>query len=121
MKTYENFINNNPKIEYFNNGQKQSELWYLNDKHHREDGPSYQSWYSNGQKRYESWLLNGKLHREDGPAYQFWYSNGQKRIEEWWLNNKEYTREEWVDELKKIGSKHYREQKMLLNMENYNL
>jgi hypothetical protein len=41
--------------------------------------------------------------------------------EDWYLNGKGYSKEEWVEELKKIGSKHYREQRMLLNMEKYNL
>jgi len=91
MKTYENFIN--PKIKYWNNGQKRS----------------------------EEWLLNGYLHREDGPAYQNWYENGQKWIETWVLNGKEYSRGEWVEKLKEIGSPHYLEQKMLLNAEKYNL
>jgi len=44
-----------------------------------------------------------------------------KIIEQWFLNNKEYSREEWVDELKNIGSKHYREQLFLLNANKYNL
>jgi len=119
MKTYENFIN--PKIEYWDNDQKRFEMWFLNNKLHREDGPAYQEWYDNGQKRYESWILNKKYHREDGPAYQIWYKNGKKWREEWWLNNKKYSREEWVEKLKKIGSHHYEEQKMLLDVEKYNL
>ena len=148
MKTYENFINK-PDIEYYDNGQKKSERWYLNgelhredgpaiqcwniygqkwieqwvlnDKYHRVDGPAYQSWYENGQKKSERWYLNGKLHREDGPAYQRWYKDGQKEYEGWWLNNKEYSREEWVDKLKEIGSPYYEEQKILLDAEKYNI
>ena len=152
MKTYENFINrsiNKPIIQYYNNGQKESELWLLKDKRHREDGPSEQEWYENGQKKGEWWLLNNKYHREDGPAIQYWYDNGQKRLETWSLNNKyhredgsayqywlmngqkqteywylndiKYSREEWVERLKEIGSPHYREQKMLLDAEKYNI
>jgi antitoxin component YwqK of YwqJK toxin-antitoxin module len=121
MKTYENFINN-PLVEFYENGQKKSEYWYLNGKRHREDGPAIQKWFENGQKRYEEWYLNGKSHREDGPAYQHWYENGQKSRESWYLNDKEYyLREEWINELKKIGSEHYEEQKMLLDAEKYNL
>jgi hypothetical protein len=175
MKTYENFINNlferNPRIEYYDNGQKWIEKWYLNGKYHREDGSAYQVWNKDGQKKSEKWSLNGKKHREDGPAYQEWYENGQKWIEEWWLNSKKhredgpsyrswykngqkeseewylngnlhredgpalqfeksqywflnnigYSREEWVNKLKEIGSSHYQEQKMLLEMEKYNI
>jgi hypothetical protein len=42
------------------NGDKQ---WYLNGKHHREDGPAIE--YANGSM---SWWINGHRHREDGPA-----------------------------------------------------
>jgi hypothetical protein len=120
---YEEFSKKEPKveIEYWDNGQKESEEWYLNGKLHREDGPSYQRWYKDGQKEYERWRLNDKLHREDGPAIQYWYSNGQKKYENWFLNNKFYSRGEWVEKLKEIGSPHYGEQKMLLDAEKYNL
>ena len=122
MKTYENFINNNnPKIEYYSNGQKELEEWSLNGKRHREDGPAYQWWYENGQKEFEIWYLNDKYHREDGPAVKWWYLNGKKSNEQWFLNDKEYTREEWVEKLKEIDSPHYDEQKMLLNVDKYNI
>jgi len=153
MKTYENFIKNlfkrKPRVKYYENGQKKSEVWSLNGKRHREDGPSYQFWFENGQKKSEEWLLNGKMHREDGPARQYWYKNGQKESEEWYLNNRRhredgpafinwsingqkrielwylngkfYTREKWVNQLKNIGSIHYEEQKILLNVEKYNI
>jgi len=78
-------------------------------------------YYPNGQKQYEVWYLNGKEHREDGPSYQYWYENGQKWYEEWYLNGNYYLREDWVEELKKIGSPHYEEQRMLLDMEKYNI
>jgi len=101
-------------------GQKWYEEWYLNGKYHREDGPAYQDWSYYGQKNYEGWYLNGKEHREDGPAIQSWYK-GQKLDEYWHLNDKKYSREEWVEELKKIGSPHYEEQQMLLDIEKYNI
>jgi len=78
-------------------------------------------YYENGQKYSESWYLDGKLHREDGPAYQRWFENGQKRTESWWLNGKFYLKEEWVEELKEISSIYYKEQKMLLDAEKYNI
>ena len=123
IKLYEEFSKEEPKVErkYWDNGQKKSERWYLNDKLHREDGPAYQRWHKDGQKEYERWWLNGKRHRENGPARQYWYSNGQKKYENWFLNNILYSREKWVEELKKIGSPHYGEQKMLLDAEKYNL
>jgi len=95
IKLYEEFSKEEPKVEI--------EYW------------------DNGQKRFELWLLNGKQHREDGPSYQVWYYNGQKLSEWWSLNDKFYSREEWVNELKKIGSPYYEEQKMLLDIKKYNL
>jgi len=121
IKIFEKFNEPEVKIDYHPNGQKRYEEWYLNGKYHRDNGPDYQEWYDNGQKRLESWWLNNKLHREDGPALQRWSENGQKEYEWWWLTNNRYKRENWVEELKKIGSLHYEEQRMLLDMEKYNL
>ena len=53
------------------------ELYYLNGKLHREDGPAV---CGDGDKE---WYLNGKLHREDGPAiigntgWEYHYINGE--------------------------------------------
>jgi len=80
-----------------------------------------EEWYENGQKWYEEWYLNGKYHKEDGPAFKEWYENGQKQNEFWYLNGKEYSKEDWIEMLKKINSHHYEEQKMLYDMEKYNL
>jgi antitoxin component YwqK of YwqJK toxin-antitoxin module len=123
MKTYEEFNKEEPKVErnYWDNGQIKSKKWYLSGELHREDGPAVQYWYKNGQKQFEYWYLNGKKHRDNGPVYQIWYENGQIRSEKWFLNNNRYSREEWVEELKRIGSPHYEEQRMLLNMEKYNI
>lgn len=121
IKIFEKFNEPEIKIYYYSNGQKQSEYWLLNGKYHREDGPANQYWYENGQKEYEGWYLVGKKHREDGSAIQSWYEDGQKEYEFWWLNGENCSRENWVKELKKIGSEHYEEQRMLLNIEKYNL
>jgi len=117
IKKFENF--NNPIITYYSNGQKKSEEWLLNGYLYRDDGPAFQSWFINGQKKVELWAINGKYHREDGPTFQEW--KGGKKYEQWWLNNKKYTHEKWVDKLKEIGSPHYEEQKMLLDLKKYNL
>ena len=112
LKTYEN-LNQEPVITYYSsNGQKQYEEYYLNGKWHREDGPAIQSWWENGQKESEFYYLNGKRHREDGPAYQGWYENGQKESEIYYLNYNSYSRENWLNELKKINSPHYEDQLM---------
>jgi len=121
IKTYEKF--NEPKVEinHYSNGQKEFEIWLLNGKRHKKDGPAYQTWYENGQKLNEIWYLNDKLHREDGPAYQRWSENGQKNYEIWSLKGIYYSRVDWINQLKKIGSPHYEEQQMLLDMEKYNI
>jgi len=53
----------NIAIDYYKNGQKRYEEWYLNGKKHSEDGPAFQKWYDNGQKWYEKWYLRDKFHR----------------------------------------------------------
>jgi len=121
IKIFEKFNEPEVKIDYYPNGQKKYERWYLNGKLNREDGPAFQYWYRNGRKWVEKWWSNNKEHREDGPSHQMWFGNGQKEYERWLLNDKEYSREEWVEELKKIGSPHYEEQRMLLDMEKYNI
>jgi hypothetical protein len=83
-----------------------TQVWLLNGKRHREDGPAVI--YPNGT---QCWYMNGKLHREDGPAViypngtQEWYTNGNIHREdgpavigpdgtqEWWLNGNEITDE----------------------------
>jgi len=55
-----------------------------------------EGYYSNGQKKYESYYINDKHHREDGPAVQRWYENGKKEYEEYWLNDKKISKEEFV-------------------------
>jgi hypothetical protein len=62
------------------NGSKE---WYLNGKHHREDGPAVE--WPDGSK---AWYLNGKRHREDGPAIE--RPNGYKA---WYLNDEQITLE----------------------------
>ena len=129
IKTYEGFkdwFKKKTEVieEFYPNGQKKYEGWSLNGKLHREDGPAIQEWYENDQKEFEIWCLNGQYHRENGPAVQWWYDNGQIEYEKWYLNGKQYSRdsrEEWIEQLKEIGSPHYEEQKMLYTQEQYNI
>jgi hypothetical protein len=121
IKLFEEVNKQEVNINYWNNGQKKYEFWFLNGKKHREDGPASQFWFDNGQKKFEFWFLNGKYHREDGPANKFWFENGKKKSEYWFLNNKQYSRKKWIEKLKEIGSPHYKEQKMLIDAEKYNL
>ena len=53
-----------------------SEIWDLDGRLHREDGPAIIR--TDG---HEAWFLNGQLHREDGPARTY-----VDRAEEWWYN-----------------------------------
>ena len=92
-------------VAEYPNGVK---VWYLNGKHHREDGPAVKYsdgskyWWLNGQRHRadgpaveyadgsKSWFLKGQHHREDGPAIE--YSDGSKA---WCLNDREVTEEEF--------------------------
>ena len=74
---------NKPECKTYPSGTKR---WYLNGKHHREDGPAVE--YVHGAKL---WFLNGKRHREDGPAVE--YTNGDKL---WYLNDERLTEEEFI-------------------------
>jgi hypothetical protein len=90
-------------------------FWYLNGKHHREDGPAVEYadgdrfWYLNGNCHREDgpaveytdgscqWFLNGKCHREDGPAIEC--AHGARR---WFLHDEEYTEEEFIKKTAKV-------------------
>ena len=56
---------------------KDSIVWMLTGRIHREDGPAVE--YADGSKY---WFRRGARHREDGPAAI--YSDGSK---EWWVND----------------------------------
>ena len=55
------------------------DVWYKNDKYHREGGPAIV--YKSGAK---VWYQNGLLHRLDGPAVErmdgvkFWYYKNER-------------------------------------------
>jgi len=55
------------------------QIWYLNDRLHREDGPAM-----TGVDGHQLWYKHGKLHRLDGPAVV-------------WGDGREYN---WVDGVK---------------------
>ena len=97
----------------------------LDGKLYREDGPASQVFYDNGQIYSETYIKDGKMHREDGPSSQYWYNDGTKEKEYYYLNDIGYDKKEWIEELKRMNSQHYKEQKDLYdmeqNMEKYNL
>ena len=106
---------------WYEDGEKYCELYFINDKYHREDGPAFQYWHENGTQATELYLINGIYHREDGPAKIFWYENGIKEEKNYFINNNEYDRKEWIEKLKEINYPHYEEQKILYDMEIYNI
>jgi hypothetical protein len=76
---------NKSECKILSNGQKE---WYLDGKHHREDGPAIE--YAGGSK---SWCINGSFHREDGPAIE-WYDGGKS----WWYDGKLLDPEKAIDD-----------------------
>lgn len=86
---------------YISTGKNGTQVWYLNNKRHREDGPAVE-----GADGTRVWYLNGKIHREDGPAYEHangtkeWFRDGNRHREggpaveradgtkEWWRDGK---------------------------------
>ena len=81
--------------KYWNNGQLQSEQYYLNGNLHNPHGPAFRSWYENGQLASEEYRLNGKRHNPNGPAFRSWYENGQLQYEQYRLNGEKLTKEQF--------------------------
>ena len=73
--------------------QEGNKHWYLDGKHHREDGPAIE-WTDGGK----FWMFHNKIHREDGPAVE--YANGTI---EYWLNDERYFNRDYYKELVKRG------------------
>lgn len=62
----------------------------MNNVLHREDGPAETMYYENGQKECEKWYQNDRLHREEGPALITYLSDGQIEMEAWFRNGQTY-------------------------------
>ena len=77
----------NPKITYWRNGQKESEVYFVNGKYHRPNGPTVTYWHENGQIEAEYYYINNVLHRINGPARTWWWMNGQIEAEYYYINN----------------------------------
>ena len=60
---------------YHENGQVSYEVYYLDDKWHRVNGPARIWYYESGQIKHETYHLNKKCHRIDGPAIIWYYKN----------------------------------------------
>lgn len=62
-------------------------------------------YYNEDQKRSELYHnIKGELHRENGTAIQRWYEDGRKYSNSYYLNGMEYSKEDWINQLKKINS-----------------
>jgi antitoxin component YwqK of YwqJK toxin-antitoxin module len=58
-------------VEYFSNGKKHIEKWYLNGILHRNGKPAYIEHFRIGVNKHhiEKWYQDGKLHRNNKPAH----------------------------------------------------
>lgn len=74
------------QVSYYKSDKPKEELYYLNGKSHREDGPAVVRYFESGKRRSERWGLNGKLHREDGPAVVRYFELGKVQSEAYYLN-----------------------------------
>ena len=55
----------------------------------------YKAHYYDGGPRYESYWLHNRRHREDGPSYAVYRRDGSVWWKEYWLNGKEYSEEDY--------------------------
>lgn len=111
-------------VEYFENGNKKIEIYTLNNKRHREDGPAYISYYENGNIKAEIYTINdcvtkrffyyenGKLEQEDywsgeyphyevlhrieGPAYINYLENGNIKRKEYFFEGEKLSLLQWM-------------------------
>lgn len=67
---------------------KNTELYSINRKLHREGEPAYIEYHEGtGKIKIKEYFLNNKYYRVDGPAINHYYSNGTIRLEEYYLND----------------------------------
>ena len=83
--------------KFYDSGELKWEWWFLNGKHHNDDGPAFIWYRKNGSVWREGWYLNGKLHNEESPAFIGYRGDGSVDCEGWWLDGVEYSEEEWKE------------------------
>jgi len=59
------------KLSYSDDGSRM-EIWTVNDREHRVDGPAVSEWNEFGEMIHEAWFVDGVRHREGGPALIIW-------------------------------------------------
>ena len=72
---------------YRKDGSIKKQVWHLNDKRHRTDGPAYIYYREDGSVESEHWYLNSQYHRADGPAVIYYREGGSVEVEYWYLND----------------------------------
>ena len=78
MKPYVN-------IYYWPNGNKQFEVYMIDNKYHREDGPAKIYYHENGNIRCKIYYIDDHITKRF-----FYYENGQLEQEDYWINNPDY-------------------------------
>ena len=79
----------NPEITKYPNGNIETITHLNNDgNYHNDKGPAYIQYYDNGQKQYEIYYKDGKWHNVLGPAHIWYFDNGQKEWEQYYVENK---------------------------------
>ena len=74
------------KKEYYSSGNLKQEVYYLQGRYHRIDGPAIVSYYPSGEVKYEQYRVKGSLHRLDGPAFIRYSESGLPRSEAYYVN-----------------------------------
>lgn len=64
------------------------EVYYKNNKIHRDNGPSIIEYYDNGNKEREYYYKDGKQHNDKGPGFISYREDGSIKNKTYWLNGK---------------------------------
>ena len=96
----------NLKESFYSDGSIAEQSWRLNGELHRDDGPAEIIYRRDGSIYWQEWYLNGKRHRSDGPASIKYKRDGSIERQEWWLNGKKLTKEEIIEQKRKIANRH---------------
>jgi len=91
------------EIWYYESGEIEYKIYWLNDIKHRVDGPAYISYHQmNHNIEHVEYYINGKRHRLDGPA-SIWYDiHNNIQSEEYFIQDTKYSKEEFEKECKRL-------------------
>ena len=81
-------MKNGLHTEYYENGNKWYEEYWIDGWLHREDGPAMVVYHENGDRRCEGYYIDGEWHKEDAPAWIVYYKNGDVELEEYYKDGK---------------------------------